>query len=109
MACPSGGKTLFVSYFQYFKKSPYLTFKNITGCLNGGAQLRPYSDMDAKILTSTIEASHSIVKQLRVNETRAFRLLDVWISGSVLEEHDRKLRTTYKSVPKSTNALTVKW
>jgi len=96
-------------FFLFFDILPYLTFKNITGCLNGGAQLRPNSDMDAKILTSTIEASHSIVKQLRVNETRAFRLLDVWTTGSVLEEHDKKLRTTYKSVPKSTNALTVKW
>nr|CAG4641660.1 EOG090X05AC [Eurycercus lamellatus] len=79
-----------------------------SGCLNGGAQLRPESNSEAKILASHIDALHLQNKKQEADEKRAQELNDVWMGAVNVEEQRLKVRTTYRAVPKSTNILTTK-
>nr|CAG4643177.1 EOG090X05AC [Ilyocryptus agilis] len=81
-----------------------------SGCLNGGAQLRPESDGDVKILTSEMETLHTTLVQCHANESVVQKLSDKWASAGVdTETWRRRLRAQYHAVPKSTNVLSVKW
>nr|CAG4650122.1 EOG090X05AC [Sida crystallina] len=81
-----------------------------SGCLNGGAQLRPESNAESKIYLSKMEALHSTVPKRRADQSPAVPLLyDEWLRGCSVEEKDLKVRTAYHAVVKQTNALAVKW
>ena len=80
----------------------------IKGCLNGGAQLRSDS-IEVKSLTSTMEILHSQLQQRRVDEVKVQQLTHSWIGKTSIEEQEKKYKTSYHAVLKSTNALTVKW
>lgn len=65
--------------------------------------------IEAKSLMSNIEALHSKLQQRQVDETRAQQLSQSWIGKASIEEQEKKFKTSYHAVVKSTNALTVKW
>ena len=78
-----------------------------SGCLNGGAQLRPESNSEAKIHLCHVESLHSSLPKVEVD--RPLQLYKEWLQGHTEEEKEAKLRTSYHAVPKSTNVLAVKW
>lgn len=81
-----------------------------SGCLNGGAQLRPDSNGEAKLHLARVEALHVAVPKSRADQSPAVqRLCDQWLGCSPEEEKQAKLRTEYHAVAKTTNALAVKW
>ena len=82
-----------------------------SGCLNGGAQLRPPSNSEAKLHLAKVEALHSTIPKRQTLELSQVvgQLYENWLSGRTDEEKRDKLRTNYHAVVKSTNALTVKW
>lgn len=82
-----------------------------SGCLNGGAQLRPSSNSEAKFHLAKVEALHSTIpkRQAVVLSQVVDQLYQNWLSGYTDDEKREKLRTNYHAVVKSTNALTVKW
>ena len=78
------------------------------GCLNGGAQLRSDA-IETKTLTSEMEALHSQLSKRQLDEVAAQQISNTWLGNLSLEEQLKKYKTSYHSVVKSTNALTVKW
>lgn len=67
---------------------------------------------EAKTLVVEMDRLYSSIPQRLVDEGRAAQLASVWnrIDCGALEEQESKnYRTEYHAVPKSTNALTVKW
>nr|CAG4650940.1 EOG090X05AC [Simocephalus serrulatus] len=78
-----------------------------TGCLNGGAQLRPNS-VETKAQIAKMDYLYSKMPQRQVDEAQACDLSRTWTDKTTIEEQQKKYRTSYHAIVKSTNALTVK-
>ncbi|KAB7498135.1 Cytosolic Fe-S cluster assembly factor NARFL [Armadillidium nasatum] len=80
-----------------------------SGCLNGGAQIRPNDGRTSKELVQYLE---SIYKQLpkitSQNEQRINELYSEWLEN---DDNDiqQKLYTTYKEITQNVNPLGIKW
>jgi len=84
-----------------------------SGCLNGGAQLRPVETVEtAKEMICRLEESHrSLMEGILPEENNELSLLleawpEVGLEGG---ERNRILMTQYREVEKMTNGLAVKW
>lgn len=71
-----------------------------SGCLNGGAQLR--SDGDSKDDIARVQSLYSNLPKRPAQEASDAHKI-------YCQNNQSKMRTAYHAVPKSTNALTVKW
>jgi len=76
-----------------------------SGCLNGGAQLRPESNSEAKMHLAAVQELHSSLPERPADESSTKQLFNKW----TVDESQKKMRTSYHAVAKSVNALTVKW
>lgn len=79
-----------------------------SGCLNGGAQLRPQEESAKELLDRVHEVFEgSQLQGTRVPESDP--AVETLYSEWITHEADRLLYTKYKAVPKSTSGFTVKW
>nr|CAG4649296.1 EOG090X05AC [Scapholeberis mucronata] len=62
-----------------------------SGCLNGGAQLRP-NLVESKTLVAQMGLLYAGLPQRNVDEARAEKLASVWSPGESVEEHSKKVK-----------------
>lgn len=81
-----------------------------SGCLNGGAQVRPITGESGRELVSQLEAMYSQLALASPHENRfARRLYSQWLDGRDSDKAKALLHTTYHEVEKSDIALNIKW
>ncbi|KAK8730600.1 hypothetical protein OTU49_007829 [Cherax quadricarinatus] len=81
-----------------------------SGCLNGGAQIRPDGGTSAKDLVSKLEETYELLPAIKPNEDPRIPLCySEWLGGADSAKAQKQLRTNYKAVEKSTNVLGIKW
>ncbi|KAG8230156.1 hypothetical protein J437_LFUL010407 [Ladona fulva] len=74
-----------------------------SGCLNGGAQIRPSDGKPSKELVTELEAQY---RQLPLREPHhSSHLKESWSE----EEEQSIMKTAYHAIEKQTNALNIKW
>lgn len=82
----------------------------MTGCLNGGAQIRPKDGVSPKEWTGQLEA---LYRTLPLHRPEANPLVDTlykdWLQGRHSDKVKAMLHTLYHALEKSTNALNIKW
>lgn len=82
----------------------------LTGCLNGGAQIRPASGESGRELVSQLEAMYSQLPQANPGTNKLVRrLYSEWLDGRDSDKAKAVLHTTYHAVEKSDIALNIKW
>jgi len=88
-----------------------------SGCINGGAQIRPKGEYSSKELITYLEESYTSIKTgsteqnktgLPEHNSQANQLIKEWFGGN-LDKRNHFLYTDYHEVEKMTNALAIKW
>lgn len=81
-----------------------------SGCLNGGAQVRPTDGITLKELTHKLEDSY---KELPIKKPADNNLVNVlydeWLEGNDSDKSNALLHTQYHAVEKMNTALNIKW
>ncbi|KAK3917039.1 putative cytosolic Fe-S cluster assembly factor [Frankliniella fusca] len=81
-----------------------------SGCLNGGAQIRPEEGTQQKELTTTLA---KLYNELPIHSPRSNPLVQEiytkWLSGAGSDKSNAKLHTSYHAVEKMNTALNIKW
>ncbi|XP_066984193.1 cytosolic Fe-S cluster assembly factor narfl isoform X2 [Macrobrachium rosenbergii] len=94
-------------------KSPYHYVEVMacpSGCLNGGAQIRPENTLSTKELISQLETTYSSLPTTDMNsDPRIEMCYSEWLGGADSEKALKMLHTKYKAVEASTSALGIKW
>ncbi|KAK3886746.1 hypothetical protein Pcinc_009122 [Petrolisthes cinctipes] len=94
-------------------KSPYHYVEVMacpSGCLNGGAQIRPENGVSAKdLVTKLEEAYENIPISNPESESKVATVYTEWLGGGDSEKVKKFLHTQYKSIEKTTSALGIKW
>jgi len=81
-----------------------------SGCLNGGAQLRPEQESSAKELINSLEEKHSnMEKSLPEDNLQLQQLIQDWGLETDTEKRKKVVMTEYHEVEKMTNGLAIKW
>jgi len=81
-----------------------------SGCLNGGAQIRPEEQGSAKSLISNLEERYSSLGTILPEENLSLKhLVKEWGLDVEKEKRTALLRTEYHEVEKLTNGLAIKW
>ncbi|XP_056641236.1 probable cytosolic Fe-S cluster assembly factor GI11683 [Diorhabda sublineata] len=81
-----------------------------SGCLNGGAQVRPKNGVTIKDLLSEIDCLYnSLPIHFPENNQIIKKLYDTWLGGEDSDKCFGILHTNYHAVEKSINALNIKW
>jgi len=81
-----------------------------SGCLNGGAQLRPEQETSAKDLILSLEEKHlKMEKSLPEHNLQLQKLIQDWGLDKDSEKRSKVVMTTYHEVEKMTNGLAIKW
>ncbi|PNF25946.1 putative cytosolic Fe-S cluster assembly factor GK14772 [Cryptotermes secundus] len=81
-----------------------------SGCLNGGAQVRPQDGSSPRELTMRLEAVYeSLQKQVPEENHTVQELYSTWLEGAHSDKCVAMLHTKYHSVEKMTTALNIKW
>nr|CAD7426333.1 unnamed protein product [Timema monikensis] len=82
----------------------------VTGCLNGGAQVRPLDGVHSRELTTRLEAAYSSLPQRAPEDNPTLeRLYSRWLAGPHSDKSRAMLHTTYHAVEKMNTAITIKW
>ncbi|KAJ3639403.1 hypothetical protein Zmor_002764 [Zophobas morio] len=81
-----------------------------SGCLNGGAQIRPREGTVLKELTLELENLYSSLPVKTPEEDKVVKeLYEGWLGGLESDKCTALLHTQYHAVEKTTNALNIKW
>nr|CAD7416276.1 unnamed protein product [Timema poppensis] len=81
-----------------------------SGCLNGGAQVRPLDGVHSRELTTRLEAAYSSLPQRAPEDNPTLeRLYSRWLAGPHSDKSRAMLHTTYHAVEKMNTAITIKW
>ncbi|KAK5645559.1 hypothetical protein RI129_006859 [Pyrocoelia pectoralis] len=81
-----------------------------SGCLNGGAQVRPHGDMNLKELTVKLERLYTSLPIEIPDESKVTQeLYKTWLQGQDSDKAGSVLHTTYHAVEKLNTALNIKW
>jgi len=81
-----------------------------SGCLNGGAQLRPEQESSAKELIYSLEEKHlKMEKSLPENNLQLQELIKEWGLETDRDKREKIVMTEYHEVEKMTNGLAIKW
>ncbi|XP_022251204.1 cytosolic Fe-S cluster assembly factor narfl-like isoform X2 [Limulus polyphemus] len=81
-----------------------------SGCLNGGAQIRPEGEESLKDLVARVEKLYKSLKNSKPEEnTKIHELYEEWLGGIDTEKTHKLLHTQYHAVEKMSNALNIKW
>lgn len=94
------------------KKCPYHYVEIMacpSGCLNGGAQIRPEGNESTKELVSRVERTYRLLPTEKPELSPVVTNLKPWLGDEDSQRFDQLLRTNYHAVEKNTNALTMKW
>lgn len=80
-----------------------------SGCINGGAQIRPKGEHSSKELIAFLEEEYAKLKTgFPEQNVHANQLMQQWF-GANLDKRRHFLYTDYHEVEKMTNALAIKW
>ncbi|KAH9634806.1 hypothetical protein HF086_012220 [Spodoptera exigua] len=94
-------------------KSPYHYVEVMacpSGCLNGGAQVRPLTGESGRELVAQLEAMYSQLPLASPADSKLVRKLYAdWLDGRDSDKAKAMLHTTYHAVEKSDIALNIKW
>ncbi|CAG9835690.1 unnamed protein product [Diabrotica balteata] len=81
-----------------------------SGCLNGGAQIRPKEGRSVKDLLLEIEKLYDSLPTHSPESNKVVKeLYDSWLQGEDSDKCSLVLHTQYHAVEKTTNALNIKW
>lgn len=94
-------------------KSPYHYVEVMacpSGCLNGGAQVRPVAGESSKELVTNLESMYSELKLASPQQNKlAGALYSEWLDGKHSDKAHATLHTTYHAIEKTDIALNIKW
>ncbi|KAL0893550.1 hypothetical protein ABMA27_013740 [Loxostege sticticalis] len=93
-------------------KSPYHYVEVMacpSGCLNGGAQVRPVTGESGRELVLQLEAMYAALPRASPDTRLAKRLYSEWLDGKDSDKAKAILHTGYHAVEKSDIALNIKW
>ena len=81
-----------------------------SGCINGGGQLKPPAEVDAKVYTAQVETLYQnvSVKQSPTENAAVRELYDTWLKNDA-DSIVRHLHTQYHPVEQEETSLVVKW
>lgn len=103
MACPSG--TYICLYYTKNSKT-----HACSGCLNGGAQIRPKDGKTSKELIMQLENLYSSLPVVSPEENHIVKkLYELWLGGQESDKSNAILHTQYHAVEKMNTALNIKW
>jgi iron only hydrogenase large subunit-like protein len=81
-----------------------------SGCLNGGAQIRPGEEETAKDVLTKVDSLYNSVTLRRPEENPDIKkLYSEWLGGKDSAKAHETLHTQYHEVEKFVSALTIKW
>lgn len=81
-----------------------------TGCLNGGAQIRPQDNTQPRELASRLEAEYHKLPEIRPEENESMnRLYKSWLGWSNSDKAVAYLHTQYHEIEKMNTPLAMKW
>ncbi|XP_068081685.1 probable cytosolic Fe-S cluster assembly factor GK14772 [Anabrus simplex] len=81
-----------------------------SGCLNGGAQVRPMDSVTPKEVITRLETMYkSLPCILPENNKLVMKLYDCWLGGMHSDKSSVVLHTQYHAVEKMATALNIKW
>lgn len=81
-----------------------------SGCLNGGAQVRPQEGTSLKEVNNTLDSLYSSLPKKNPSENEIVRqLYDSWLNGIDSDKANAILHTQYHAVEKISTALNIKW
>lgn len=81
-----------------------------SGCLNGGAQVRPNAGKSLKELTAELESLYAALPVRNPEENAIVKkLYDSWLVGQDSDKCFAILHTQYHAVEKMNTALNIKW
>ncbi|KAJ8917866.1 hypothetical protein NQ315_010779 [Exocentrus adspersus] len=81
-----------------------------SGCLNGGAQVRPKDGTSVKELASKLEELYnSLPVAIPEQNELVKKLYDSWLGGQESDKSSAVLHTQYHAVEKIANAFNIKW
>lgn len=81
-----------------------------SGCLNGGAQVRPKEGKSLKELTAELEDLYaSLPARSPEDNVTVKKLYETWLGGQDSDKSNAILHTQYHAVEKMNTALNIKW
>lgn len=81
-----------------------------SGCLNGGAQVRPKEGKSLKELTTELENLYALLPVRNPEDNMAVKqLYETWLGGQDSDKCSAILLTQYHAVEKMNTALNIKW
>lgn len=81
-----------------------------SGCLNGGAQIRPTADMTPKELVSKLEKEYANLPTKKPEDNvMVKKLYDSWLTGPDSDKATALLHTSYHAIEKMNTSLNIKW
>ncbi|XP_070506459.1 probable cytosolic Fe-S cluster assembly factor AGAP009023 [Chironomus tepperi] len=80
-----------------------------TGCLNGGAQIRPQNNQQMKELTRELEEMYRSLPKSQPDNDDVKVIYEEFLGGNDSDKAQKLLHTSYHAVEKMSTALTIKW
>lgn len=81
-----------------------------SGCLNGGAQVRPQEGITPKEVTIELDKLYKTLPVATPEDNRIVKeLYDTWLNGQDSDKSNALLHTKYHAVEKAQTALNIKW
>ncbi|XP_015599837.1 probable cytosolic Fe-S cluster assembly factor GL21135 isoform X2 [Cephus cinctus] len=81
-----------------------------SGCLNGGAQIRPQDGSQSRELAQRLEMKyHKLPKSKSEENSAVTNLYKVWLGGEHTDKSIAYLQTQYHEIEKMNTALAIKW
>lgn len=82
----------------------------LSGCLNGGGQIKPADAQNSKELLQKVEELYKSERPLPPgDDSHVAELYQSWLLSVGVERAKELLHTKYHAVEKTTNGLTMKW
>lgn len=80
-----------------------------SGCLNGGAQIRPENNQPLRELTAELEEMYQALPKAQPDNDDVKTIYDEFLDGTGSDKVQQLLHTTYHAVEKMNTALNIKW
>lgn len=80
-----------------------------SGCLNGGAQVRPANNQPIKSFTSDLENLYKVLPKSNPDNEDAMKIYREFFEGRNSSKSNKLLHTEYHEIVKDKTALNIKW
>ena len=80
-----------------------------SGCLNGGAQIRPEKNQQQRELTAELELIYRSLPKAEPDNEDVKKVYEEFFDGAASDKVQQLLHTSYHAVEKMTTALNIKW